>query len=496
MAFLPNKKTETILSPISGSDLVDKLYETWGKRWLVDRLLLINRGVENDWIEFKATFCPPEKLYECPPVDNMVFLQFSQGDYYLQVVKSVMSMINLHGGVILLGVEKHKGTMPVPADEQCLCESDFNKPIPVSNQYFEWDTDNWQQYICKIFKQNEWIDRYDRIWNCSEILDDKYIKLYKGILHNKPVIVIAVSPTEYLPVEFKLNVHIGKRPGNSKENNGQSEIKHCIRRVTNGVGCHWPYDDPDPIEPSVIPLRMRGDTASIDMKWSYSEVTKLWKNREPSHIRFNKILEEEIRYYKSLPYGLMPAIESILNYNLKRIDRIYLVNTRVKDEVQKLILTNTHTELKHCLCNDVWLILKNSNVNVLIYVNLIKNEILSYQWGNNVPIYFRFENNFDKVMMKYLFENNRDFIEKYFLHTLTNNTVVSKEHLRYLIKSYGIHLTIENIDILEEETVKRFLTSIKYFKELYPNCFITIISGPISSRFENIFECAKLSIDS
>jgi hypothetical protein len=500
MAFLTSKKGDTNLLPISGGNLVDKLYGIWGKRWLVDRLLLLTGKVENDWIEFKATFCPPKNFRECYPEKCGGEMKYTQGDYYLHVVKSVVSLINLHGGAILLGVAQNKGMFPEPADEDRLCESISHKPVPFSNQYFEWDTDSWHQYLHNIFQKNEWIDRYGRIWNCSEVLDDKYIKLYNGILHKQPIIIITVFPAGRTPVELKLNVHIGKRSNSSKKGKGQSEIEHCIRRVKCGGSCHWPHSDPEAIETSVVPFRVRGDTASVDMKWRFSEITKLWESREQLQIRFSKMLEEEDLYYKGLPFGLTPALESILNLSLLRVDSV------TSDAIDKLTpskyylkkennisqLFKTHLDFTHHTNSYTWLTVKDSNIRIEIYNNIINYSIFSYTWGNIIPIYARLEEYFDHSF-KYLFEAKKDFFKSYFLPRLAKSSVTD-EHWRYLGESFGFHLIIDNIEVLEEDIAKGFLNSIRYFKEQYPLCFVTIISGPYRQYYSNYFNCHKLTI--
>jgi hypothetical protein len=482
---------------ISGGDLVVSLYEVWGKRWLVDRLLSLAEGSENDWLEFKATFCPPEEFQECYSRKRDSLKQYVKGDYYLHVVRAVISLINCHGGAVLLGVaQPGKGMPPIPSDHERLCENDKSMPALFNGQYSGWDTDAWLLYIKNIFQKNEWIDRYGTIWNCTETLDDQYIRLYNGILHGQPVAVIAVFPTKALPVELTRLVHIGRHSNNPKK--GKPE--HCIRRAASGGSCHWPHDDPEAVKQVLIPIRLRGNIASVDMKKSFTEIAKIWESHEPLQDRFNVMAQKEKSDYEALPFGFTSALELVLFCSLSRADAVTsrsatamtLNDYHIKRENKSLQPIRSHLELTQHVVPYAWLTGSDMDITSSISATLCREGIYSYKWGDVIPVYLHLPAHLDASLLNRLFEEKRDFISKYLLPRLAS-PASTREHWNYMAGTVGLHLVIDNLELLPKETVAAFLRSVRFFKEQYFYSFLTIVSGPNEAHVRPYYERFELT---
>jgi hypothetical protein len=486
---------------ISGGDLVVSLYEIWGSRWLVDRLLSFAK--ENDWLEFKATLCPPKesKFQEYYSGERDNSRKYVKGDYYLQVVKAVISLINSHGGALLLGIaQPGNGLLPKPSDYECLCESKKYMPVLFNSQYSEWDTDAWLLYVKNIFRANEWIDRYGTTWNCTEILDDQYIRLYNGILHGQPVAVIAVFPTDDLPVELKRSVYIGRY---SRKHKNNKPPDHCIRRAKSGGSCHWPHNDPV-IEQVVVPLRLRGDVASVDIKESYAEVAKIWASREPLQNRFFMMAQEERSTCNGFPFGLRSALESVLFYTLSRSNdvtsrsgaKMSLNNCRIRRESKDFEQIHPQLELMqhaHAGCY-TWLTGSEMAVVSSITATLCKAAANSYKWGEVIPVYVRLPTYLDKSLLNYLFEKKKDFIPKYLLPRLASSASTT-EHWYYLANTFGLHLVVDNIGELKQEIVTAFLRSVRHFRDQFFRSFTTIVSRPNEAHKRPYYERIELTKD-
>jgi hypothetical protein len=264
----------------------------------------LSGGVENDWLEFKATLCPPRM--DVYAADRDCLDKYTKGDYQIHVVKAVVSLMNGHGGAVVVGVAQEAGR-PVPTPAVGLCESPQLEPELLAEVGPTWDMDKWLLHVRNVLRENEWVDRYGTTWNCSEVIDDPRVLLLAGVFHRRPVIVIVVNPAKNKPVELRRSIPIG-RPARK----GQQKPPHCVRRATEGKSCHWPHDDPEIVTPSVVPFRVRGDTASTEMKWSFADAITQWSSRRPEQVRFAELDRRERGFLKGLPFGTLPAIESIL----------------------------------------------------------------------------------------------------------------------------------------------------------------------------------------
>lgn|GEM_PF-7088430 len=483
---------------ISGGELVVRLYELWGKRWLVDRLLQLSGAAENDWLEFKATLCPPKELRECYSEGRNSLVKYVEGDYYLHVVKAVVSLINRHGGAVLLGIaQSGKGALPIPADYNRLCESRHYMPVLFNDQYSQWDTDAWLLYIQNIFRANEWVDRYGTTWNCSEVLDDQYIRFYNGLLDGKPVAVIAAFPTNALPLELKRTVNIGRH--SSKGSKRSSAPGHCIRRAKFGGGCHWPHDDPPPVEQTIIPIRSGGNNASVDMKTSFAAVANFWSSREAKQLRFREMAEKESKAFDALDFGFTIALESVLLSSLKRCQYVTpgveieitssTYSTTGKDRQLEEFLS--HLQLTKHTNQYAWLTGIDSHFISSILASRCATAINCYHWGDVIPVYVPLSIHLTNSLIRQIIEEREEFISKYLLLRLASSAA-TKKHWLYMASTFGIHLMLDNLDDLPEDICNALIRAIRYFKEQYFRSYVTIVSGFTMADSQGQYERIEL----
>ena len=55
------------ISNITIPEIFHSMWDRWDEEWIVDRLLDLAHYRECDWLEFKATMCPPEAKWELYP---------------------------------------------------------------------------------------------------------------------------------------------------------------------------------------------------------------------------------------------------------------------------------------------------------------------------------------------------------------------------------------------------------------------------------------------
>lgn len=487
--------------PISAGELVVKLYETWGTRWVVDRLISLTRGAENDWLEFKATLCPPPKHIERYAGDRDNRPKYVKGDYYLDVVKAVVSLMNGHGGAVLLGVVQGRGKSPSPADSDRLCESPEHAPVLIDELCPPWDTDKWLLYVRNVLKGNEWIDRYGTTWNCSEILDDPFIRLFNGVLNRQPVIVIAVFPATEHPVELRRSVPVGRQPHALAKGTRPQLPEYCARRAKHGGNCHWPHDDPEYIRPSVIPLRVRGDTASVNLKWSFTEVARHWQLRTPEEVRFARFANEESQSFENLPYGITAAVDSAVARSYDRAIQLKSdIGPSVPHEYQVQSPNGSIRPLKSVLDHPYFprgmtcLTGADARARSTAAALLCIEGIQRHTWGASIPILVRLGGEMDGAMLRCLREAPERFIIANLLPRL-GGPACSRAHWEYLAEMGCVHVVLDDFDDIPTEFHAAFLRSILGFRQEYTHSSVTMVSGLSGTQcLSQDFVCCELVI--
>jgi hypothetical protein len=458
-------------SSISAGDLIVSLHDIWGTRWLADRLITLVRGCENDWAEFKATLCPPSEHMERYGIDRGNGAKHVKGDYYLNVVKTIVSFMNSHGGVVLLGIAQERGAVPVPADSERLCESLEYAPLPLDDAQSAWDTDKWLLYVRNVLKGNEWTDRYGTTWNCSEVLDDPYVRLFNGVFHGRPVIVIAVLPVTR-PAELRRCVSVGRRRCNA-------------RSSPDGQNCHWPHGAPEEIRPSVVPFRIAGDTASVVMKWSFAEVATQWRYRKRRQERFARLAIEELEAARTLPYGLLVAIDSMLGRTYRRAaqltfpedPRLGLHSCRLREENGQIhpleVLQRRHSPRQiACLTIEAGHV---SSAAARVCVSGLQRHV----FGSVVPILISLEQDLNRDTMR-LFIDEPERLTIPMLLDRFGGSTCGRKHWEYVAHRGGLHVLLNGIHDLPEMLQLRLLQSAMRFQEAFEDCAVTIVGLPES----------------
>lgn len=455
---------------LSAGELVVKLHDTWGTRWLADRLISLVKGGENDWLEFKATVCPPAEHIERYSKDRGNRPKYVRGDYYLNVVKTIASFMNGHGGAVLLGLAQRRGSTPVPADHDRLCESSDHAPLPLDELGRAWDTDRWLLYVRNVFKENEWTDRYGTTWNSSTILDDPHVRLFNGVFQGRPIIVIAVLPTIDHPVELRRSVLVGHLPCNAKSSPDRGN-------------CHWPHAAPDHIRPSVVPFRVWGDTASVTMKWSFAEVSAQWESRRPKQERFARLASEERQAFAAMPYGLPAALDSVLARTHNRAKQLMVSSSprpksyscNIKDDDGEMRPLDD-LALRHVPTRIACLTSPNGSPSVdgaFICYEGLKRHV----FGATVPVLVSVTDDLDATALRHLRDEPDQFVISDLLGRF-GGSACRREHWEHLIRNGGVHVVVNDFESVPHNLQPHFIRSITSFQREFTDSAITIAGLP------------------
>jgi hypothetical protein len=454
---------------MSAGDLVIDLHEIWGTRWLVDRLIALTRGVETDWAEFKATICPPAAHIDRYSSERGSGPKYVKGDYYLNVVKSVVSFMNSHGGVVLLGVAQERGSPPVPADPERLCESPEHAPVPLNDVHDGWDSDKWLLYVRNVLKHNEWTDRYGTIWNCSVVLDDPYVRLFNGVFRARPVIVIAVLPISR-PAELRPCVTVGRRA--------------CQAQASpDRKSCHWPHAAPEELRPSVVPFRVAGDTASVMLKWSFADVAIHLRHRRSKQERFARIVEEELEKRGALPYGLLPAVDSVLARTNRRAKQFAVADGRdvpvdafvLRDDKGNVRLTDSlhrRQSPRHIAC-----LTSAHGQDAAFAARICEHHFRQFTFGSVLPVLVSLDQDLNQETAQLLTDEPNRLAIPALLQRFGTPTC-GNDHWEYIAHHGGLHVVIHGVSALQPRLQARLMQAAIAFQEDFTDCAVTLIGVP------------------
>jgi len=230
----------------------------------VDYLLELCNRKETHWIEFKAALRPTTNQYS----DN-----YNQEDYYFNVAKALISMINSDGGVLLLGVDDEGRAVGL----ECSISPGEN---------FEWDYFS-RNILSNILDKTKWKGAKKKYTLESGSLRS-FATVYKGTLEGKLVAIIIVRPLAYPPYR-------------------ENPLEVC-KTVKGGPAGKF------------VLFRARGETGRTQEADSYAEIAKYLETRTANSEYFQGLWKDFKKEIKpSFQYNYSETQNAIINYLEKQI---------------------------------------------------------------------------------------------------------------------------------------------------------------------------------
>jgi hypothetical protein len=150
---------------MNGFDFVAKALRVCDNQ--VDKLIQLTAGQEVDWLEFKAATAPKPGT-----TDN----KLNTYDYLFHVVKSLVSLANGGGGVLLLGV------------------NDSAEPVDLSVSGFEGDRDQFtQKLVSKLLLVEQYKTANYGSWAWKQRVDQTVFHPHWATLRGQPIIAFTVE---------------------------------------------------------------------------------------------------------------------------------------------------------------------------------------------------------------------------------------------------------------------------------------------------------------